>query len=90
MTDEQYKNLLLSRYIQISSPLPGEPAYMRLRTHQHVVRLHKYNRTKESHEYIFSELLLYSTLLFVMNQNSTAMTRLNVRNCTVKLKKDLR
>ena len=38
---------------------PGEPRQMRLRKKPLVVRLHKFRRTTESHDYFYSELELY-------------------------------
>ena len=59
MSVKEYSSLLLPKYISLSDPKPGEPCYLRLRSFPLVVRLHKFNRTKEHHEYLSSELLQY-------------------------------
>ena len=59
MSVEEYSSLLLPKYISLSDPKPGEPCYLRLRSFPLVVRLHKFNRTKERHEYLYSEVLQY-------------------------------
>lgn len=59
MTDDEYHTLLLPKYLQLSDVQPGEPPFMRLRSFQHVIRMHKFHKTKEYHEYIYSELLQY-------------------------------
>ena len=59
MSVEEYSNLLLPKYISLLDPKPGEPRYLRLRSFPLVVRLHKFNVTKERHEYLYSELLQY-------------------------------
>ena len=59
MSVEEYSSLLLPKYISLSDPKPGEPCYLRLRSFPLVVRLHKFNRTKERHEYLYSEILQY-------------------------------
>ena len=59
MSIEEYRSLLLPKYISLADPQPGEPKFMRLRTFPLVVRLHKFNQTKERHEYLYSELLQY-------------------------------
>ena len=56
---EEYSSLLLPKYITLSDPRPGEPCYLRLHSFPLVVRLHKFNRTKQRHEYLYSELLQY-------------------------------
>ena len=48
----------LPKYIEIQSPLPGEPRYVKLRK-SYVARLHKFNRIKNPHEFFYSELQLY-------------------------------
>ena len=59
MSVEEYSNLLLPKYISLLDPKPGEPRYLRLRSFPLIVRLHKFNCTKERHEYLYSELLQY-------------------------------
>ena len=59
MSVKEYSNLLLPKYISLLDPKPGEPRYLRLRSFPLVVRLHKFNITKERHEYLYSELLQY-------------------------------
>ena len=59
MSVEEYSSILLPKYITLLDPKPGEPCYLKLRSFPLVVRLHKFNHTKERHEYLYSELLQY-------------------------------
>ena len=59
MPREIYERLLLPKYISVENPQPGEPKFLRLRSVPAVVRMHKFSRSEEHHEYIYSELLLY-------------------------------
>ena len=59
MSAKEYSNLLLPKYISLLDPKPDEPRYLRLRSFPLIVRLHKFNRTKERHGYLYSELLQY-------------------------------
>ena len=59
MSADEYVDLLLPKHIILRDPEPGESKYMKLRNVSNVVRLHKFNSTKERHEYLYSELLLY-------------------------------
>ena len=59
MSVKEFSNLLLPKYISLLNPKPGEPRYLRLRSFPLIVRLHKFNCTKERHEYLYSELLQY-------------------------------
>ena len=56
---DQYIDLLLPKYIELSNPSPGEPKYMRLRKFMKAVDTYGYRRDEERHEFLFSELLLY-------------------------------
>ena len=48
----------LPKYIKIKDLQPGELKYMKLRK-SYVARLHKFNKTKNPHEFYYSELQLY-------------------------------
>ena len=48
----------LPNYIEITNLKPGEPRYMKKRKRQ-VVRFHKENKTKNPHEFYFSQLQMY-------------------------------
>ena len=48
----------LPKYVKIQDPLPGEPQFVKLRKCL-VARLHKFNRIKNPHEFVYSELQLY-------------------------------
>ena len=50
----------LPKFIRLRNVRPGEPRYMRRRSRL-VARLHKFNATKNPHEFYHSELQLYST-----------------------------
>ena len=56
----------LPKWIKLTSTYPGEPKYMRLRSHPAALRYHKYK--KDHHEFFYSELLLYRP--FVKETNS--------------------
>jgi hypothetical protein len=49
----------LPNFIELKDLRPGEPKFMRKRTRQ-VIRFHKINSTKHSHEYKYSQLQMYS------------------------------
>ena len=53
---------LLPKFIKINNLRPGEPQFMKLRSIV-VARIHKFNRTKKSHEFYLSELQLYKPFL---------------------------
>ena len=56
---ERNKRTPLPERIALSGPFyPGEPRFMKLRR-PCVVRVHKFRRTVESHDYVFSQLELY-------------------------------
>ena len=59
MTVEQYRKLLLPKYIEISDPLPGEIQFMRLRKEPKAVRTFNHSKYKQRNEYHYSELLQY-------------------------------
>ena len=48
----------LPKFIKLINLKPGEPPFMKLRS-PYVVRFYKINRSKNPHEYIYSELQLY-------------------------------
>ena len=50
--------LTLPKYFQLEPNYPGEPKYMKLRTHPASMRLHKIKQ--QNHEYFYSEIQLYS------------------------------
>ena len=56
-SDEGDEKMFLPKLIKLTSTHPGEPKYMKLRTHPAALRYHKYR--KDNHEYFYSELLLY-------------------------------
>ena len=62
MTVEQYRELLLPRYIEISDPYEGEPKYMclRINTGAKAIRTHNFQKSKNNHEFLYSELLQYT------------------------------
>ena len=56
---ERNKRAPLPERIALSGPFyPGEPRFMKLRR-PCVVRFHKFRKTVESHDYVFSQLELY-------------------------------
>ena len=55
VSDHRYS---LPNVIQLKDPQPGEPKFMRKRSRQ-VVRFHKFNRTKNPHEYHFAQLQMF-------------------------------
>ena len=56
---ERNKRAPLPERIALSGPFyPGEPRFMKLRR-PCVVRVHKFRKTVESHDYVFSQLELY-------------------------------
>ena len=59
-TDIEQCNVLyyLPTYIKLKKVQNGEPPYMKLRT-EVVLRYHKFNRSKNFHEHLFSEFQLY-------------------------------
>ena len=77
MSVEEYSSLVLPKYISLSDPKPGDPCYLRLRSFPLVVWLHKYNRTKERHEYIYSELLQYHAF-----RSEEELSRNDEKQCT--------
>ena len=54
-TDELFK---LPAYIKIKALQENEPSFMKLRT-EAVLRFHKFKKSKDLHEHLFSELQLY-------------------------------
>ena len=49
------EKLYLPKFIKLTNLKPGEPEYMKLRK-PYIVRFHKKNRTKNPHEFAFSQL----------------------------------
>ena len=49
----------LPKMIQLREAQPGEPRFMRIRS-RNVVRYHKFNKTKNPHEYYYAQLQMYS------------------------------
>ena len=49
----------LKQYIKLKNPFPGEPPYMKKRTHPAVLRFHKFKQDKNPSDYFFSQALLY-------------------------------
>ena len=56
-SDEGDAKMYLPKLIKLTSTYPGEPKYMKRRTHPAALRYHKFR--KDNHEYFYSELLLY-------------------------------
>ena len=56
VNDQHYS---LPNVIQLLDPKLGEPRFMRKRSRQ-VVRFHKFNRTKNPHEYHYAQLQMFS------------------------------
>ena len=77
MSVEEYSSLVLPKYISLSDPKPGDPCYLRLRSFPLVVWLHKFNRTKECHEYLYSELLQYHAF-----RSEEELSRNDEKQCT--------
>ena len=73
---EEYRSLLLPRYIELSNPQPGEPKFMRLREHPLAIKQHPINRSKHEHEYLYSELLAYRPF-----RNESELMRSNQQKC---------
>ena len=59
MSVDEYKSMLLPRYIELSDPLPGEPKNMSLRNHPFAIKQYVLSKEKQEHEYLYSELLFY-------------------------------
>ena len=57
--DVNYQHYSLPNVIQLLDPKLGEPRFMRKRSRQ-VVRFHKFNRTKNPHEYHYAQLQMFS------------------------------
>ena len=55
---KETQRVTLPKVIAITNLLPDEPKYMRLREPR-VIRLHKFSKEKNPHEYYYSELQLY-------------------------------
>ena len=52
----------LPKFIRINNLRPGEPQFMKLRS-MVVARMHKFNKTKNPHEFYLSELQLYKPFI---------------------------
>ena len=53
-----YEKMWLPEFIKLKNVKPGEPPFMKLRS-PYMIRFHKVNRTKNPHEFYFSELQKY-------------------------------
>ena len=53
-----YEKMWLPKFIKLKNVKPGEPIFMKLRS-PYMIRFHKVNRSKNPHEFYFSELQKY-------------------------------
>ena len=59
MTVDEYSELLLPKYIELSNCKPGDAKYLRLRSFPLAIKQFMFNKESREHEYHYSELLLY-------------------------------